>query len=96
MITLDNVFSSSKIEILEMIKKAERVSEIRSNLTFKLTHQLDNLERLFSLYMVAEDFEKAKVVAEVGEKLSITRYSEGKYVEQWRSRRKDPLAYLIG
>ena len=95
-ITLDNVFSSSKNDIIEIIKKAERVADIRSSLCFKLAHQLDNLERLFSLYMVAEDYEKAKGIAEYGEKLSITRYSEGKYVEQWRSRKKDPLAYLIG
>ena len=95
-ITLDNVFCSSKNDILEIIKKAERVSDIRSSLRFKLAHQLDILERLFSLYMVAEDYEKAKGIAEFGEKLSITRYSEGKYVDQWRSRKKDPLAYLIG
>ena len=95
-ISLDHVFTSSKKQILEMIRKAEMVSEIRSSLTFKFVHQLDNLEKLFSLYMVAEEFEKAKVVAEFGEKLSETRYSEGKYVEEWISRKKDPLAYLIG
>ena len=95
-ISLDHVFTSSKKLILEMIRKAEMVAEIRSSLTFKIVHQLDNLEKLFSLYMVAEEFEKAKAVAEFGEKLSETRYSEGKYVEEWRSRKKDPLAYLIG
>ena len=95
-INLDNVFSLSKGQILEMIEKAERVAEIRSSLTFKLVHQLDNLERLFSFCMVAEEFEKAKVVAEFGEILSTTRYNEGKYIEEWRARKKDPFAYLIG
>ena len=95
-LSLNTVFTSSKKQIQEMIQRAKRVLEIRTSLTFKLVNQLDILESLFSLYMVAEDYEKAQDVAELGEKLSVIRFNKGRCVEEWSARRKDPIAYLIG
>ena len=55
------VAGATSAQLAELVARAERLVEIRARLQYKLVHQLDTLEMVFSLAMMAEDWEKVTV-----------------------------------
>ena len=55
------VAGATSAQLAELVARAERLVEIRARLQYKLVHQLDTLEMVFSLAMMAEDWEKVRV-----------------------------------
>ena len=49
---------ATSAQLTELVARAERLGEIRARLQYKLVHQLDTLDMVFSLAMMAEDWEK--------------------------------------
>ena len=48
----------SSSEALDLMKKAEKLLQIRKQLHFKLVHQLETLDIMFNLAMMLEDIDK--------------------------------------
>ena len=48
----------SSSEALDLMKKAEKLLQIRKQLHFKLVHQLETLDIMFNLAMMLEDINK--------------------------------------
>ena len=57
------VAGATSAQLAELVARAERLVEIRARLQYKLVHQLDTLEMVFSLAMMAEDWEKVTVIS---------------------------------
>ena len=82
--------------VLNLLNRAERLLELRTLLGFKFIHQLEAAAAVFNVAMLAGNMEKAKGVAEVGEQMALVRCGEGPIVEDWRTKKTDPVVYLLG
>lgn len=81
----------------KLLEKAERWLELCVLLKFKVTHQIEAADAVFSVAMVLGDIDKARKVAEKGMEMAVIRFGEENIiVEDWRRRRDDPVLYMLG
>lgn len=88
--------SSDTDEFSKLVIKAERWLHICAQLKYKVTHQIEAADYLFTITMMVGDVNRAKDVAEQGLKMSIIRFGEkNKIPEDWRRRLDNPVLYMI-
>jgi len=80
----------------ELLARAERLLQIRVQLQFKLTHQLDTLAVVWGLALLAGQDERACQVAKQGESTAAIRFgSEHAEVRLWQRRAVDPMQAMM-
>ena len=66
-------------------------------LKYKVTHQIEAADAIFSVAMMVGDVDKASKVAEKGMEMAVIRFGEeNRIVEDWRRRKDDPVLYMLG
>lgn len=80
----------------ELLARAERLLQIRVQLQFKLTHQLDTLAVVWGLALLAGLDERACQVAKQGESTAAIRFGpDHAEVRLWQRRALDPMQALM-
>ena len=81
----------------KLLEKAERWLELCVLLKYKVTHQIEAADAVFSMAMMVGDVDKARKVAEKGMEMAVIRFGEENIiVEDWRRRKDDPELYMLG
>ena len=84
-------------QMLQLLAKAERWLELCLLLKYKVTHQIEAADAVFSLAMMVGQVDKAREVAEQGMEMAVIRFGEENImVEDWKRRKDDPVLYMIG
>ena len=92
---LDDCLDSEGLS--KLLEKAERQLELCVLLKYKLTHQIEAADAVFSVTMMVGDVDKARKVAENGMEMAVIRFGEeNRIVEDWRRRKDDPVLYMLG
>ena len=78
------------------LARADRLLELRSHLGYKAVHQLEAVDAVFSLALLAGRLDRATAAAATAVQLATVREGEGETVKMWRERSRDPVRAIMG